>query len=426
VSAGAFLALAALYLTRRSHQDEALAQEPGAGSFYPLTPAWKAMIVLFGGALFLANVIAAWQFGVIAVETRDTTQGLLLAFFLAVLAASLGFYVIDSLLTAVVLRADRLEVHELWRMRSILRTDIETRQVLHPPNSPPLLVLRLKAPGNRKVKLPVMWNTDPEWDTWFAAIPDVDAEAAKAFEAAIETNSDLGSTPAERQDQLARARTLARNATWINLGLVTWAFFYPHPYELLIIVLALLPWAAIWIMARSPGLYTLNAPRDSGRPDLTVLLISPGFLLTLRALIDVQILDWHRLLACAVLVAMALAAAVVWAVPSVREKLGAALLTLALLIAYGYGACALVNAILDHSSGSIHATAVYGKHVSGGRSRTPTLRLAPWGPRTTAEDVTVSWDVYRATSVGDKVCVRLRPGALGIPWYAIAKCQPKG
>jgi hypothetical protein len=63
----------------------------------------------------------------------------------------------------------------------------------------------------------------------------------------------------------------------------------------------------------------LNAPRGSGRPDLTILLISPGFLLMLRALQDVQIPDWQRLMLLAALVAMALMGSVVWTTPSVRS-----------------------------------------------------------------------------------------------------------
>jgi hypothetical protein len=238
---------------------------------------------------------------VIAAETRDAPRGLVLAFFFAAVASAMAFYIIDTLKSAIVLKSDRLEVHELWRVRCVFRSNIEAQQVLHPPNSPAMLVLRLKVPSNRKIKLPIMWHTDSTWQAWFAAIPDVDAEAAKAFEAAIEANSELGTTPAERQQKLSAARSVTRLATWANVGLFAWAYIYPHPYELVIFVLAALPWVAVYIMARSPGLYALNAPRGSGRPDLTILLISPGFLLMLRALQDVHILDWQRLLLLAAL-----------------------------------------------------------------------------------------------------------------------------
>ena len=99
-------------------------------------------------------------------------------------------------------------------------------------------------------------------------------------------------------------------------------------------------------------------------------------------------------------------------------------MTLALVLAYGYGVVALGNAVLDRSIGTPYATTVYGKHVTSGRNRTPKLRLAPWGPRTTEDDVTVPWDLYRSASVGQTVCVLLRPGAFGIRWYRLAPCQP--
>jgi hypothetical protein len=432
LAGGVLAALVLLYLSRRPRMHEATGEDMdtnSAGGDYPriyrMTPGWRIGTMLLAGIVLLGSLAAAWQFGVIAIDPGAAAPGLMLVFFLAMVATVAAFYMVDALLSRIVLKADRLEIHELWRVRRILRRDIEARQVLRPPNSPGVLVLHLKAPTQHKIKLPIMWNTDSVWAAWFAPIPDVDVEAAKTFEAAVDANTDLGATPAERQQRLAKARSLARNATWANAALIAWVFLYPRPYELVILLLAALPWAAVWIMACSPGLYTINAPRGSGRPDLTILLISPGFLLTLRALQDVQILDWHGVLVGAGLVAMGLMGAVLWAVPAARQKLGIAVLTLALVMAYGYGVVALGNAVLDRSSGASYTTTVYGKHVSGGRSKSPRLRIGPWGPRTTEEDVTVPWETYRSAGVGDTICVLLRPGGFGIPWYRVSRCQPK-
>jgi hypothetical protein len=267
-----------------------------------------------------------------------------------------------------------------------------------------------------------MWKTDEAWKSWFANIPDLDAEVAKAFVAAIDANADLGSTPAERQRRLAAARSIARYAIWANLGLFAWTYIYPRPYEWVILVLAVIPWAAIVIMARSPGLYTFNAPRGSGRPDLTVLLISPGFLLMLRAILDVQVLDWPHLFEWALILAAVLIVTIVWAIPAAREKFGTLALILIMTLPYGYGAGALGNTLLDHSTALSYPTTVYRMFVTNGKHRTPTLRLGPWGPRTTAEDAAVSWDLYRSTRVGETVCAQLHAGALGIRWFRIAKC----
>jgi hypothetical protein len=432
---GVLLPLALLYLARHRRVDEPSPLDevdgsPAGGGEYPriyrVTPAWKMGICLLAGILLLGSLAGAWGFGVIAAETRDAPRGLVLAFFFATVASAMAFYIIDTLKSAIILKPDRLEVHELWRVRRVLRSTIETQQVLHPPNSPAVLVVRLKAPSNLKIKLPIMWRTDSAWQAWFAAIPDVDAEAAKAFEGAIEANSELGTTPAERQQKLRTARSVTRIATWVNVGLIAWAYIYPHPYEFVIFVLAALPWVAVCIMARSPGLYVLNAPRGSGRPDLTILLISPGFLLSIRALQDCHILDWQRLLLLATLVAMALMGGVLWALPSARQRLGVVALTLALLMSYGYGAAALGNAVLDRTQGSTYPTTVYGKHITSGRNRTPMMQLGPWGPRTMQEETSVPWEVYRSTTVGDKVCVLLHPGAFSVPWYRVVQCQPNG
>ncbi len=433
IGAGLFAAFALLYVSRRPRLDQSPVQDHFGGSpatggkyprIYPVTPVWKAGIVILAGILLLGSLAAAWEVGVIASETRHTPQGLILVFFAATIAACAAFYVVDTLVSSIVLNADRLEIHELWRVRRVLRANIESQQVLHPPNSPPVLVLRLKAPDNRKIKLTAMWKSDETWNSWFAGIPDLDAEAGKAFVAAIDANADLGSTPAERQQRLAAARSFARYATWANLGLYAWAFIYPRPYQLVILVLAVIPWAAIVIMARSPGLYAFNAPRGSGRPDLSVLLISPGFLLMLRAILDVQILDWPRLFEWTLILAAVLIVTILWAIPAAREKLGTLVLILIMTLPYGYGASTLGNSLLDRSSALSYPTTVYSMFVTSGKNKTPTLRLGPWGPRTTAQDAAVSWELYRSTRVGETVCAQLHADALGVPWFRIAKCRP--
>jgi hypothetical protein len=432
LAGGASLALVLLYFSRRFRADESplvdyMGGSAAIGGEYPrvyrVTPLWRAGITLLAGIFLLGSLAAAWSFGVMAADIGDAPSRLMVVFILGFVASGAVFYIIDNLQSSIVLAADRLEIHELWRVRRVPRADIEARQVLHPPNSPAVLMLRLKSPNHRKIKLPIMWERDSTWEAWFAAIPDVDAQAAKAFEAAVEANPDLGASPAERQEKVNTARKVARFAVWANVGLIAWAYIYPHPYELVICVLALLPWIAVWIMARSPGLYTLNAPRGSGRPDLTVLVISPGFLLMLRAIMDVQILDWQPLLLRSAVAAAALMGGVLWAVPAVREKPGTGALTLALILAYGYGVCALGDAVLDRSDGSTYTTRVYGKHITSGRNKTPMMQLGPWGPRAAADEVTVSSDLYRSTSVGDTVCVRLHPGAIGVPWYRVTRCQ---
>ena len=434
-SAAAGLALALLYIARRRRNDasiplDVIISSSASGSEFPRTyrasPGWQVGISILFGILSLAAMAGAWGFGVVSPDMRDTPQGLILVFFMAFIAAGGIFYVVDNLKSSIVLRPDRLEIHEIWRVQSILRDDIQSRRVLHPPNSPAVLTLQLKGPPARRIKLTLMWIMDGAWMSWFEKIPDVDVEAAKSFEAAVSDNPELGANPEDRQRRLANARRLVRWALWANLGLYAWTFFYPRPYELLVVTLIALPWIAVWIMAQAPGLYAFNAPRGSTQPDLTVMLLSPGLLLMLRAILDVHMLDWQGPMLWTVLVTIALIAAVVWVLPAARKKPGGVALIGVFLLAYGYGASALGNALLDRHPSTSYTAQVTGKHVTGGRNRTPELQLAAWGPKEAGSQVAAPWDVYRSTGIGDTVCVQLHPGALGVPWYRVAKCEQNG
>jgi hypothetical protein len=428
VTTGALAALAMVYFSRHRSNDELSPHEDYRNSsliektrIYPVTAGWKIFLFILLGILFLGTVAGAWWFGVIAPEKRDRAQGLVLVLLLSSLATGCLIYLIDTMKSRVVLLGNQIEIHELWRVRRIRRENILTQQILRQSNSPPVLILQLKTPKKR-IKLPIMWQVDSDWLSWFASIPDVDVEATKKFEANISADVGLGATPEERKQRLASARQTAGRATWVTGAIVAWSLFYPRPYDLLIAVLLALPWIAIWIMARAPGIYGFNQPRGRGQPDLTSLLIAPGFLLMLRTLKDIEILDWQALLLWAVLITCAVIGTLVWTVPAARQKPAGVLIVLLLMLSYGYGAGATVNALLDRTPPTNYKAQVYGKYVTGGRSHTPELRLGSWGSNP-GGDVAVSWDMYRRTRTGDTVCVLLGPGVLSVRWYRIAECK---
>jgi hypothetical protein len=134
---------------------------------------WKAGLVVLGAIFMLGSLAVAWYSGVVVPGTRDTLGGLILVSIASFLAAGGAI---------------------------------------------------------------IMWNPDRARKAWFAGIPDVDAEAAKAFEAEIAANPDLGSTPAERLERLATARKVARFAALGNVGLPIWVLVVPRPYELMLLL----------------------------------------------------------------------------------------------------------------------------------------------------------------------------------------------
>ena len=98
------------------------------------------------------------------------------------------------------------------------------------------------------------------------------------------------------------------------------------------------------------------------------------------------------------------------------------LATLFLAVAYGGGVTAMADALLDRSAPHVFQSEVLQKRISGGRSTTWYVRLAPWGPRDQPAEVSVHSSFYSSVQPGQIVCVYLYPGALKIPWFEIAHC----
>jgi hypothetical protein len=425
VCAAIVLAMALLFFARRTGQ-ETLSPEwtddPSA-AVYRATPAWRLGQVAVGIVFVVAGAAGVWGFGAVADALRGTPAGVGLAFFSALLASAGVLIAVDACVSKLLLQANALQIVQLWRTRQVRREDIASRRILRRPNSSAVLVLQFKDPAWRPVKLPLVFSLDTRFDAWFQSIPDLDAQAAAALEAEVRSDPELGKTPEERVARFAQARKIARNATFVAPVLYLWSSIYPHPYLLIIGLLAVLPWLPVALMARSPGVYQLTGAAASGRPDLAAALIAPALLFALRAFSDVHIIDWSALIPWAVAAAALLAASTAWVNRKPSPRWGAAIVILLAAGAYGFGAATSADAVLDASAPTIYKPAVLGKHVTGGRYRSYELTVDPWGPRKSAEDISVSPAIFNQARVGQSICVSVRAGALGSAWYRASGCD---
>lgn len=194
--------------------------------------------------------------------------------------------------------------------------------------------------------------------------------------------------------------------------------------------LALMPWLALLIAARSPRPYLVGHMGGN----LLAAWIMPAVALAVLGGNDAGavVLDWPALLVVALIAGAAITALVGAALRTLllataRKRVGALLFVFCCMSAYAYGSLALANARLDPAPPERFRAAALGKHVTNGRNSTHwMLRLAPWGSQTGPSEVSVPPAVYHGVDVGDSVCVDRRPGALGIAWYAVARCQDTG
>ncbi len=92
---------------------------------------------------------------------------------------------------------------------------------------------------------------------------------------------------------------------------------------------------------------------------------------------------------------------------------------------YGYGLSSYVNRIFDNSSEQIYRVRVLNKfhqHVSSGKGNLTLnyLVITPWGPVSQISNVSVPNDTYEILNEGNIAIIKLREGALNIPWYTVS------
>jgi hypothetical protein len=172
----------------------------------------------------------------------------------------------------------------------------------------------------------------------------------------------------------------------------------------------------------SRGLLRIDARRADAHANLGHVFFLPGFLLLVRVLLDFDLVYWWLAIAAGGVVGVALIAAAAAADRNMRRHLWTLLGCALLASIYGFGAVAEANVLLDRSRPSLFRSSVIDKHASYGKATRYLVRLAPWGPRDEPDDVSVSHPLYDRLQPGDPVCVLLRQGALGMPWFIILGC----
>jgi hypothetical protein len=384
---------------------------------YRLRAGWRNTFVILGAIFAVGGLIGAF----FARQMSEFPAGQVVMAVIFLGFAVMGVCtVLGMLRTRVVLHTDSIELHGAFTERTLLRQDIGGRR-RGPSGNACLIPNTTRA---KRMLIPEYLEWDPAWDEYFASIPDVDAEEAQASLQAVLDDADLAGSRDEKVAALEHARRVAKWFLIVTFAVCLWLWIYPHPYDLAFACGALLPWIAIGLAARNGSLYRLNPSRNDAGADLSAAVLLPGCALTLRAVFDSQVLDVAKQIAVVLGVTAACAVLMIWLVRELRGT-GSGLITGVLMIGYAYGVVALANIRLDHGEPEIFEAPVQSAHVSSGKSTNYYLKLGPWGPRKTAEDVEVGEDYYARGSRREIVCVYLYRGALRMRWFEVWDC-PRG
>jgi hypothetical protein len=100
----------------------------------------------------------------------------------------------------------------------------------------------------------------------------------------------------------------------------------------------------------------------------------------------------------------------------------AQLLSMSLL--YGYVAVKEVDVLFDRSQQVIYQSKVIDEKAFRPYGSPRTLSIEPWGPVGAEAYASILLSARRFTT-GDPICMVLRAGALGVPWYVAERCPAR-
>jgi hypothetical protein len=187
-----------------------------------------------------------------------------------------------------------------------------------------------------------------------------------------------------------------------------------------------LPWIMVGMVACCPELFSFEGVVPSASSPYIAylaytLLVSPTNGFRFLKLVAGARLFW---LMAGVAAALFLAACLADISMQRRLSWPAIGLFLVMSVPYGYATVLKLNIFLDRSPASVEATVLTGKRYDG--SEWKRLSVKPWGAIKEVSVVTVPNWLYRELQPGDAVCMVLRKGGLGIPWYTAQSCPWQG
>lgn len=379
----------------------------------PVKTAWSSTIcgvVLAGGMIGFA----VWN------HLTDDVHGEWLLDPIAAIFTLVGAYTIVSVWTSRWrLLPDRIEVKTPFRERTLLRAKVAGYRV-----APSQAVHLESADGPRRgLSMPLHVAGNPVWAAWFESLNNLDAVDYNAELAILEKDARLGANPTARLETLNSARRWASRASWIGFAAALWLWVYPHPYDVAVAINILLPLVALTLASRWPGLVTLIRDQEAEPTiNLSVFWFIPSGALAVRAMLDIQAVDWIQPL-CAAFGLAAIPFLFALRAERAARRPGMAVFSAVILLGWGWGTVSLANFILDRAPPTIHRAVVVDQGGAADDDPTLSLRVIDAGAKLPLfENLDVSEARFKASPVGGVACVAIYPGWLGWRYVWITDC----
>ncbi|HEY0794989.1 MAG TPA: hypothetical protein VGD64_04340 [Acidisarcina sp.] len=374
------------------------------------------MQVLYGCvALFFIGIGLAGMFA-----SLHDANSVALSFMMAAFVLVGTYLLVLIFRSRLAIEGTRLELRDVFRERTVKLSDIEGYRTVSSRNGT-YQQIYLKD-GRGKITLQKYFATDDDYRAWFQQLTDLDQRDRKTLLDEIERSDTLGATPEERLAALAGAKRwnivlivlCCASVAGLNLG-----NFSTRCASAL--VLALAPAAIFLLMQRAPLLYAFGKSKADPRADLLIafMVAAFGFLFFSTSKHLVATLPLFTIIIPLFIGVLAAFGGKAWSNSSRWGMLFPVVLFGAM---YSYGVAVAADILPDRAQSANYSVPVIGRHISHGRTTTYYLVLAPWGPISSPNDLSVGSRVYGLFGDGGRICLTLHPGAVHVPWYHSSPC----
>jgi hypothetical protein len=222
------------------------------------------------------------------------------------------------------------------------------------------------------------------------------------------------------KSRLEFARWFARILNGAAVVISIYGIFYPRPYVTVATVLLIIPLFSFAVIALSRGMIKAVDERNSPVPGLFSSIFIPPAALSLRALLDWNVIYGGRLFLAAAAVTVLMAGAVLALDREYRKKALNVALIFPLMAICALGATVVPNCLYDRSAPRDYYVRVESKEITTGKRTSYYLNVGAWGGYDERK-LSVGRELYESVAEGDAVTISLRPGVLGIPWYHVSR-----
>ncbi len=192
------------------------------------------------------------------------------------------------------------------------------------------------------------------------------------------------------------------------------------PLELSMIYIGM-PFLAFLILMLFRGKIHISSIDDE-KIHLEKMIYLPGLGLAMHSMLHYDILSYDNFWLPAICVFVLFSGVFVVLSPKNQYFKKSETLFIPLLvggISFCYGAVVIGNVIYDKSVSQYYRAAIIKKEIGTGKNAQESFTLSKWGPQKEEDEVFVDAGFYHAKNVGDSVSIRLKAGALDIPYYEI-------